>query len=128
PISGSAWSRRRPCFMRLEARKYLFDIQLDAYSIAAFCAGRSFEQDRTDEILRAAVERKFGIIGEALARLAKDDPEVAARIPEHPRIIAFRNIIVHGYASVDDRIVWGVIEADLPALRAAVGDLFRDTT
>ena len=49
---------------------------------------------------------KFGIIGEALARLAKDDPEIAAQIPEHPRIIAFRNIIVHGYASVDDRIVW----------------------
>ena len=61
------------------------------------------------------------------ARLAKDDPEVTARIPEHPRIIAFRNIIVHGYAIVDDRIVWGVIEADLPALRAAVGKLLGKT-
>jgi len=109
--------------MRLEARKYLFDIRLAADSIAVFCAGKSFEQYRSDELLRAAVERKFGIIGEALARLTKEDPEVAARIPEHPRIIAFRNIIVHGYASVDDRIVWGVIEADLPALRAALGQL-----
>ena len=113
--------------MRLEARKYLFDIQQAADSIAAFCAGKNFEQYRADEILRAAVERKFGIIGEVLARLAKDDPEVAARIPEHPRIIAFRNIIVHGYASVDDRIVWGVIEADLPALRAAVRELLGNT-
>ncbi len=113
--------------MRLEARKYLFDIQQAADSIAAFCAGKSFEQYRADEILRAAVERKFGIIGEALARLAKDDPEVAARIPGHTRIIAFRNIIVHGYASVDDRIVWGVIEADLPALRAAVRELSGKT-
>src|SRR6266581_4699654 len=68
PISGSAWSRRRPCFMRLEARKYLFDIQQAADSIAAFCAGKNFEQYRADEILRAAVERKFGIVGEALAR------------------------------------------------------------
>jgi uncharacterized protein with HEPN domain len=109
--------------MRLEARKYLFDIQVAADNIAAFCTGKSFEQYRSDELLRAAVERKFGIIGEVLARLAKDNPELAAQIPEHPRIIAFRNIIVHGYASVDDRIVWGVIEAHLPALRAAVGRL-----
>jgi len=41
--------------MRLEARKYLFDIQLTADSIAAFCAGKSFEQYRADELLRAAV-------------------------------------------------------------------------
>jgi uncharacterized protein with HEPN domain len=109
--------------MRLESRKYLFDMQLAADSIAAFCAGKSFEQYRSDELLRAAIERKFGIIGEALARLAKDDSEVAARIPGHPRIIAFRNLIVHGYASVDDRIVWGVVEAHLPALRAAVREL-----
>src|SRR5437667_9808272 len=127
PISGSAWSRRRPCFMRLEGPKCLFDIQLAGDSIAAFCAGRSFEQYRADELLRAAVERKFGIIGEVLARLAKDDPEVAARIPEHPRIIAFRNIIVHGYASVDDRIVWGVIEADLPAPPAAGREMLGNT-
>ena len=113
--------------MRLEARKYLFDIQLAADSIAVFCAGKSFEQYRSEELLRAAVERKFGIVGEALARLAKDDPEVAARIPEYSRIIAFRNIIVHGYASVDDRIVWGVIEAHLPALRAAVRELLGRT-
>lgn len=71
--------------MRLEARKYLFDIQVAADSIAAFCAGKNFGQYRGDELLRAAVERKFGIVGEALARLAKDDPTVAARIPEYSR-------------------------------------------
>ncbi len=113
--------------MRLETRKYLFDIQQAADSISSFCAGKTLEQYRADEMLRAAVERKFGIIGEALARLAKDDPAVAARIPEHTRIIAFRNIIIHGYASVDDRIVWGVIETDLSALRGAVQGLLGDT-
>jgi len=67
--------------MRLEARKYLFDIQQAADSVAAFCAGKTFEQYRADEILRAAVERKFGIIGEALARLAKDDPKLRRGSP-----------------------------------------------
>ena len=111
--------------MRLETRKYLFDIQQAADSIAAFCAGKTFELYRADELLRAAVERKFGIIGEALARLGKDDPDTAALIPDQAKIIAFRNIIIHGYASVDDRIVWGVIEGDLPSLRSVVETLLK---
>ena len=58
-----------------------------------------------DDMLKSAVERQFGVIGEALARLAKTDPAVAEQVADHRRIIAFRNILVHGYATVDDRIV-----------------------
>lgn len=109
--------------MRPESRKYLFDIQRAADSIAAFCGDKTFEDYRRDEMLKAAVERKFAVVGEALAKLATIDPDTAAQIPEHRRIIAFRNIIIHGYASVDDKIVWGVVEADLPALRSAAEKL-----
>lgn len=112
--------------MRLESRKYLFDIQQAADSIVAFCSGKRFEQYRADDLLRAAVERKFAIIGEALAKLDRDDPGTAALIPDRGKIIAFRNIIIHGYASVDDRIVWGVIEGDLPSLQSGVAALLED--
>ena len=27
-----------------------------------------------------------------------------------------RNLIVHGYWSIDDDVVWGVVEDDIPAL------------
>ncbi len=106
--------------MRLEARKYLRDIQVAAERIERFTRGRGFEQYLADEMLRSAVERQFSIIGEALSRLDKDSPDVAAAIPDHGRIIAFRNILIHGYAAVDDRIVWGVIENHLASLRNAV--------
>jgi len=49
-------------------------------------------------MLRAAVERQFEIIGEALARLRKLDPEVCSTVTDAGRIIAFRNILIHGYA------------------------------
>ena len=91
--------------MRLEARKYLADIQGAAERIARVCHGKSFEQYRADEMLRSAVERQLSVLGEALSRLDKESPEVAARIPDHRKIIGFRNILVHGYASVDDKIV-----------------------
>jgi len=74
-------------------------------------------------MLRSAVERQFGIIGEALSRLARDDPQVAKAVPDHGKIVAFRNIVIHGYATVDDKIVWGVIEIDLARLRTTVKGL-----
>jgi uncharacterized protein with HEPN domain len=113
--------------MRLEARKYLTDIQTAAERIARFTEGKRFEHYLADEMLRSAVERQFGIVGEALSRLAQDSPDVAARIPDRAKIIGFRNILVHGYASVDDRIVWGVIELHLVPLRKAVAQLLASS-
>ena len=109
--------------MRLEARKYLTDIEAAAERIARFTQGKQFGQYLGDEILRSPVERQFGIVGEALYRLVKDSPEIAAAIPDHAKVIGFRNILVHGYASVDDRLVWGVIENHLAPLRKAVAEL-----
>ena len=68
--------------MQPESRKYLFDIQVAADSIATFCAGKNFEDYLRDEMLKAAVERKFAVVGEALARLAQLDAGTAARIPD----------------------------------------------
>lgn len=112
--------------MQPESRKYLFDIQVAASSIAAFCDGKTFADYVRDEMLKAAVERKFAVIGEALSRLAQLDAGTTARIPEYRKIIAFRNIIIHGYASVDDKIVGGVVEANLPALQSAVTRLLAE--
>jgi uncharacterized protein with HEPN domain len=112
--------------MRLEARKYLFDIQQAADKIARFCKGRRFEDYQGDELLRSAVERQFEIMGEALTQLARHDPDVAERIKDYRKIIAFRNILIHAYATVDDRIVWGVVEGDLPELRASLAALLPE--
>jgi uncharacterized protein with HEPN domain len=58
-----------------------------------------------------------------IATLRRLDPALAADIPELPRIVAFRNILVHGYATVDNRLVWGVVERDLAGLRDALARL-----
>ncbi|OHV31530.1 hypothetical protein BCD49_31355 [Pseudofrankia sp. EUN1h] len=71
-------------------------------------------------MLRAAVEREFEIIGEALNQLSKVAPDLAAAIPELPRIVAFRNILIRGYATVDDALVWQVLQEKLPELEQVV--------
>jgi uncharacterized protein with HEPN domain len=112
--------------MRLEAKKYLLDIQQAVELLTQFTAGKRFADYEGDAMLRAAVERKFEIIGEALARLAKLDDSLASRISESRRIIAFRNILVHGYADVADRLVWDIVEMKLPVLRREVVALLKD--
>ena len=74
-------------------------------------------------MLRAAVERQFKIIGEALNRLFRLEPDLADRITDGRRIIAFRNILVHAYAQIENRVVWGVIESELKTLETDVAAL-----
>ncbi len=67
-------------------------------------------------MLRSAVERQLEILGEAVRRLEALDPALVQRISEHRRIIAFRNIIVHGYDGLDDDVVWQIVMGKLPIL------------
>ena len=105
-------------FMRPEARKYLWDALQASERVERFVDGKTFSDYKADELLRAGVERQFEIVGEALTQLNKIDAATAAALPACKRIIAFRNILIHGYASVDDQLVWGVVESSLPALIA----------
>jgi len=52
--------------MPREAAKYLFDIAEHLARLQRFVAGKTFEDYAADELLRAAVERQFEIIGEAI--------------------------------------------------------------
>jgi len=61
-------------------------------------------------MMRAATERQFEIMGEALTGLRRVDPDLAASVPDLPRIIAFRNILIHNYAEIDDSRVWEVVQ------------------
>jgi uncharacterized protein with HEPN domain len=111
--------------MRLEARKYLYDIQHAIALLQEFTGGKALADYEREPMMRAAVERKFEIIGEALAQLAKSDKETVDGISEYQRIIAFRNILIHGYADVVDRLVWDVVETKLPILSREVEALLR---
>lgn len=55
----------------------LWDAMRAATRIKEFCAGKTWNDYAGDPMLRAAVERQFEIIGEALGRVRKIDPEVA---------------------------------------------------
>ena len=93
--------------MRRDARAYLWDIQTAAGAIQSFITGLDARAYAETDVVRSAVERKFEIIGEALGQLSTPDPVLAGRIPDIRDIIAFRNVLIHGYAGIEHDRVWG---------------------
>ena len=99
--------------MRPESLKLLIDI-LDATSeIREFTHGYDLTQYRKDSKCRAAVERKFEIIGEACTRIRDNDPNTFEKIDYGHQIIGLRNRVIHGYDNVDDAILWDVVSSKL---------------
>ena len=102
--------------MHADSPAVLWDALHAGRPVQRFVGGTTFDAYDTDDLLRSAVERQLGIVGEALNKLATLDPATASAIDELPRIVGFRNVLVHGYATVDNRLVWRIVEDHLPSL------------
>jgi len=109
--------------MQPDARALLWDAHRAAVLIDGFVAGRTWGDYEDDPMLRSAVERQFEIVGEALNRLSQVDPPLAAEIRDLPRIVAFRNVLVHGYATIDDAVICEVVTTRLGPLIELLVDL-----
>jgi uncharacterized protein with HEPN domain len=112
--------------MQTAAEKYVWDALTAAQRIQKFIHDKSFDHYLQDDLLRSAVERQFEIVGEALGQLRKKFPAEADRIAGLPRIVGFRNVLIHGYATVDDTLVWGAIEMHLDPLVISLKGLLKE--
>ena len=104
--------------MRRDA-DHLRDILTANEAVARFLAGVDRAVFLCDELRQDAVARRLTIVGEAAGRLSA---ELRERIPEldWPRVVSFRNLVVHSYFAIDWEIVWTVATRDLPELAARI--------
>ncbi len=112
--------------MEDELLKHFYDIKEAASAILRFVRGKTLDDYEQDDLLRSGVERKFEIIGEALNRIKGAYPTVLDQVREHRSVVSFRNILAHGYDSIDNRIVWGIVEEDLGKLLKDVERLLEE--
>ncbi len=105
------------------AKKYLYDIQKAIDSIESYFGEKKiFSEYEANDMLQKAVERQIEIIGEAVNRLSKANPEV--KITNARRIIDTRNYVIHGYDKVSNEIIWSIVVKHLPLLREEINGLF----
>jgi uncharacterized protein with HEPN domain len=103
---------------------YLSDISNSIESIYEYLGEeRNFMNYESNKLLRRAVERELEIIGEAVNRLLKIDPNID--ISDARRIVNLRNWVIHAYDNVDNVIIWGIINKDLPLLEKQVRKLLE---
>ena len=104
--------------MRPETRSALLAAYNAAQDIQHHISGVGFRYYERERTIRAAVEMEFVVIGEALNRVRRSDPDAFLLVREHAGVIDLRNVIAHGYDIIDNRQIWDIVQTELPGLAA----------
>lgn len=109
--------------MNPKSLKYILDIESVIGEIEALKdhVGNNFIEFQKNLLAKRAAERELEIIGEAINKLQKLEPEI--KITAVEKIVGLRNLIIHAYDSVDDEIIWGIIQKDIPILKTEILNL-----
>jgi uncharacterized protein with HEPN domain len=107
-----------------DVKTWLKDIEQAIVEINSFIPEvKNFIDFQKDLKTKRAVERNIEIIGEAMTRILKRHPEI--NISDTRKIVDTRNRIIHGYDSVSEEILWGIIIRNLPTLENEVKELLK---
>ena len=111
--------------MNTEVKVWLYDIlkAIDAIEMFLSDTGKDFYVFQNSLKTKRAIERDLEIIGEAMSRILNYDP--LASFSSARKIVDTRNRIIHGYDTVSDEIVWGIVIKHLPVLRKEIDNYLQ---
>ena len=109
-----------------DIKAWLYDILNAIMEIESFFndSTKEFTKYQNDLRTKRAVERNVEIIGEALRRILKSDETIL--ISNSRKIVDTRNRIIHGYDSVSDDVIWGILIRHLPILQTEIQELLGE--
>jgi uncharacterized protein with HEPN domain len=112
--------------MHIDIKTWLYDILNAINEIESFFADtpKDFIVYRNDLKTKRAVERNVEIIGEAMNRILNRDADID--LSNSRKIVDTRNRIIHGYDSVSDDLIWGIVIKHLPLLKTEVQNLLGE--
>ena len=108
-----------------EIKAWLYDILNAIIEIDDFFLNQKkvFADYQSDIRTRRAVERNIEIIEEAMNRILKKNATI--NLSNSRKLVDVRNRIIHGYDSVSDEVIWGIIIRHLPILKTEIEKLLR---
>ena len=112
--------------MNEKVLKWLFDIKIAIEEINSYFVkyDRTFKEYQNNLVLKRAIERNLEIIGEAVNKIIKVEPDI--EISNAKRIIGLRNQIIHAYDNISDENIWGIVIKHLPRLEQDINKLIAN--
>ena len=109
-----------------DIKTWLYDVLNAIIEIESFFndTTKEFAKYQNDLRTKRAVERNVEIIGEALNQILKRDETIV--ISNSRKIVDTRNRIIHGYDTVSDDVIWGIVIRHLPILRTEIQTLLGE--
>jgi uncharacterized protein with HEPN domain len=109
--------------MNAKALKYILDIEsiLKEIDEIKLRVENNFITYKEDFIIKRAVERDLEIIGEAVKKLTEQDSTI--ELSSVKKIIGLRNMISHAYDSIEDELIWAILQKDIPILKKEIEKL-----
>ena len=108
----------------LSDRIRLQHIQDAILEIESYTNNISFEEFATNSMVLFASVKQLEIIGEAANNITEHFQKIYNEI-EWRTIIGLRNLLVHQYFGIDEEIVWGIIQKDIPKLQEEVKQILE---
>lgn len=75
-------------------------------------------------MMQFATVKQLEIIGEASSQLTEHFKKLYKEI-EWREIIGLRNMLIHQYFGIDTKIVWDILQIDLPKLKIQVEEILK---
>jgi len=105
-------------------KKYLSDILTSIDHILSFTNDlTSFDQYKKNFLIKGAVERHLGIIGEAVNKFLKESS--VNNLSSASQIISLRNRLIHSYDNIDDRIIWTIVKRHIIPLKEEILEMMQ---
>src|SRR3989344_4611910 len=111
--------------MKKDALVFIKHIRDAIGEVGEFLSGVTEENFLNDAKTQKAVVRDLEIMGESVKNLSM---EFRARYPQvdWEGVAGFRDVVVHDYFELDWKIVWEVVEKNLPVLKAQISKILAD--
>lgn len=93
-----------------------------AFKILKYTDGFSYESFESDSKTYDSVLHNLLVIGESAARIPDEIREKNPHI-NWSGIIGMRNVIAHGYFSLDPQIIWETVKSRIPELKLQIENL-----
>ncbi|MEO8008973.1 MAG: DUF86 domain-containing protein [Betaproteobacteria bacterium] len=108
--------------MSREWRFYVADMREFCARVTEYTDGLSREDFEKTRLVYDATLRNLELIGEAARNVPEEVRAKALDIPWR-RVIAVRNILIHGYLGIDNDVIWDIVQNEIGKLQRALEKL-----